>query len=82
MIFPRAIRNKEVLVNFSVKDPKLHSPDGLVQFCQSEKKIYSCLFIPNCTRKIMWLPIQIVVFHFPTDTTPHFIQKLNHSLVL
>ena len=28
---------------------KLHEPVGLVQFVVFEK-IYSCLFIPNCTR--------------------------------
>ena len=36
--------------------PKLHKPVGRVQFVVFEK-IYKCLFIPNCTRKIMWLLI-------------------------
>ena len=35
---------------------KLHEPVGRVQFVVF-KKIYKCLFIPNCTRKIMWLLI-------------------------
>ena len=34
---------------------KLHEPYGLVQF--GVWKIYQCLFIPNCTRRIMWLLI-------------------------
>ena len=33
---------------------KLHEPVGRVQFVVFEK-IYECLFIPNCTRKIIWL---------------------------
>ena len=36
--------------------PKLHEPRGWVQFVVFEK-IYKCLFIPNCTRKVMWLLI-------------------------
>ena len=35
---------------------KLHEPVGRVQFVVFEK-IYSCLFIPNCTRKIILLPV-------------------------
>ena len=35
---------------------KLHEPVGWVQFVVLEK-IYKCLFIPNCTRKTMWLRI-------------------------
>ena len=35
------------LVQFGIY--KVHSPYGLVHFCWS-LKIYSCLFIPNCTR--------------------------------
>ena len=34
---------------------KLHESVGRVQFVVFEK-IYECLFIPNCTRKIIWLP--------------------------
>ena len=40
--------NKHLLIFF--KDHKLHSDYGLVQFCWSLKKIYSCLFSPHCTR--------------------------------
>ena len=35
---------------------KLHEAVGRVQFVVFEK-IYKCLFIPNCTRKIIWLRI-------------------------
>ena len=35
---------------------KLHSPYGLGKFVVFEK-IYECLFIPNFTRKIIWLPV-------------------------
>ena len=43
-------------VNFS-KTTKCTRPTGSCTFV-GLWKIYSCLFIPNCTRKIMWLPIQ------------------------
>ena len=33
---------------------KLHEPVGQVQF-EVFEKIYKCLFIPNCTKKIMQL---------------------------
>ena len=34
----------------------MHEPVGRVQFVVFEKN-YKCLFIPNCTKKIMWLCI-------------------------
>ena len=40
--------NKHLLIFFI--DYKLHSPYRLVQFFGSLKKIYSSLYIPNCTR--------------------------------
>ena len=33
---------------------KLHKAVGRVQFVVFEK-IYKCLFIPDCTKKIIWL---------------------------
>ena len=41
---------------FFQRRPKLHEPVGQVQFVVFEK-IYQCLFISNCMRKIMWLLI-------------------------
>ena len=46
--FSPAVWNKYSLVNI-LKDHKLHSPHGLVQFLLVFEKIY-CLFIPNRTR--------------------------------
>ena len=42
----------ESLCEFFQRLTKLHEPVGFVQFVVSEK-IYRCLFIQNCTRKIM-----------------------------
>ena len=38
------------------KTDKIAQPVGRVQFVIFEK-IHKCLFIPNCTRKIIWLRI-------------------------
>ena len=48
------IWNKSAQVHF-FRLTKLHEPVGQVQFVGDEK-IYECLFIPNCTRKIILLP--------------------------
>ena len=47
--FSRAIWNKQALVHF-FKDHKLHSPLWARAILLVFEKIYSCVFIPNCTR--------------------------------
>ena len=47
-----AIWNKKASVNFFQRLTKFHEPVGRVHFVFYEK-INKCLFIPNCTRKIM-----------------------------
>ena len=51
-----AIWNKISTSNFFQRLTKLHKQVGRVQFVVFEK-IYECLLIPNCTRKIIWLSV-------------------------
>ena len=67
--------------NFFQRLTKLHEPYGLVQFVVFEK-IYKCLFIPNCTRKIMFLRInnihekyEIAYHNYAEAKRAHQVQK-------
>ena len=54
-----AIWNKQARVNFSKtnKSARARRASALCRLW----KIYKCLFIPNCTRKIMWLLINNIL---------------------
>ena len=49
MIFSRAIWDKQAVINI-FKDHKIARALGARTILLVYKKIYSCLFIPNCTR--------------------------------
>ena len=55
---------------------KLQEPVGRVQFVVFEK-IHKCLFIPNFTRKIMWL--RIIIYMKKNEIAYHNYAEAKHA---